>query len=54
MSWRVLRVRMWELGHTFEEIDNLTLEQLDDIVGYWAGKANGEEKLRRTNKKLRS
>jgi len=53
MSWRVTRVKMWEHGHSFEEIDNMSLTDVSDVVGYWSGKARGEERLRRTHQKLR-
>lgn len=44
ISHRVLRVRLYEQGHTFEEIDNLSYADLADIVSYWSGKSKAEEK----------
>lgn len=43
---------MWELGHSFEEIDALPITDAGDIVAYWTGKARGEEKVRQTERKL--
>ena len=43
-SWRVTRIRMWEEGHTFEEIDNLTLGQIGDILGYWSERERASKK----------
>jgi hypothetical protein len=43
---------MWEMGHSFDEIDAMSLEDISDIVGYWSGKAEGETKLRKTRKNL--
>lgn len=47
---RILRVRLFELGHSFEEIDAIKLKDLGDITSYWDGKAKGEEKMRRINR----
>lgn len=49
-SWRVLRVRMWEKGHTFDEIDRLSLADIGDIVGYWSEKDEAETRLARQKK----
>ena len=32
---RVLRIKMWEIGHDFEKIDNYTLQDMGDILAYW-------------------
>ncbi len=49
-SHRILRVRLYELGHEFKDIDALNLQDLGDITGYWDGKAKGEAKLRKINR----
>lgn len=43
---------MWEKGHSFEEIDAMSLDDVSDVVGYWSGKAMGEGKLQKTKRKL--
>lgn len=45
MSWRIIRVRLFLVGHTFEYIDSLPINTLGDIVGYWSGTAEAEQKL---------
>ncbi len=47
---RIMRVRLFELGHTFEEIDALNLRDMGDIASYWDGKTKGEAKMRSINK----
>jgi hypothetical protein len=44
-AYRVIRVRMWEKGHTFEEIDGMSLQDMGDILGYWSEKNRAEQKL---------
>ena len=51
-SWRVHRVRMWEQGHSFEEIDKMSLEDAGDIIGYWSEKSRIEAKQAKTRKNL--
>lgn len=51
-SWRIQRVKMWEHGHSFEEIDAMSLEEIGDVVGYWSEKSRIETKQRNTRKKL--
>ena len=48
--WRVTRVRMFELGHSFETIDRMSMKDVGDVVGYWSGKTKGESKLRKRHK----
>jgi len=43
-SMRVLRVRMWELGHSFSEIDDMSLVDMGDIISYWSQKSRIEQK----------
>jgi hypothetical protein len=50
-SWSATRIRMWELGHRFDEIDSLGVEEVGKIIGYWSGKSKGEAKLRQRQKK---
>jgi len=44
----MIRVRLFELGHTFEYIDEqMGLLDVGDVLGYWSGKGKAEEKLRK-------
>ena len=43
---------MWEHGHSFKEIDNMSLEDVGDVVGYWLEKSRIESKQRATRKNL--
>lgn len=36
---------MWEMGHSFGEIDKMNLEDFGDVIGYWREKGRAEEKL---------
>lgn len=52
ISWRVFRVRLaHETGWPLEYIDALGLQDAGDFMGYWAGKAKGEDRLSRKTKK---
>ena len=55
LSVRVLRVKLWDKGHTFDEIDNLNMFDLGDILSYHheMGKAHEIERERRQSKKSR-
>lgn len=46
---RILRVRLFELGHSFEEIDAMKLRDMGDITSYWHGKGLAEKKLKKQN-----
>lgn len=35
---------MWEYGHSFEEIDRMSLEDYGDLIGYWNEKSRAEKK----------
>jgi len=48
----VLKVRFWEKGHSFEEIDNMTIEQMGWVLGYWNEKDRIERKRERTKRNL--
>lgn len=41
------------MGHSFEEIDKMNLNDFGDVIGYWREKERGEGKLaeQRQNKK---
>lgn len=45
IAFRIMRVRMWEAGHTFDELDRMPFTDFSDIVGYWSGKSRGEARL---------
>ena len=50
-SLRVLRVKIWDKGHTFEEIDGLNLEDLGDILASWNEQAAMDAKRERARKR---
>jgi len=52
ISWRILRVRMWLEGHTFEEIDQLNLDDVGDILGFWSEKDRVDSRQRDQSSKL--
>jgi len=35
LAMRVLRVRMWEKGHTMDEIDDMNIQDIGDVIAYW-------------------
>jgi hypothetical protein len=43
---------MWEKGHSFEEIDNMSLGDWADVLAYWAETNKIREKQSKTNKNL--
>lgn len=51
MSWRILRVRMWEKGHSFSEIDRMNLQDIGDVLGYWHEKSRIEKHMRKSKLK---
>lgn len=50
---RVLRVRMWEKGHSFEEIDNMSITDLGDVIGYWSEVQRGEKRQSESRSRMR-
>lgn len=50
---RVLRVRMWEKGHSFEEIDNMSITDLGDVIGYWSEVQRGEKRQAESRSRMR-
>lgn len=38
---------MWEKGHSFDEIDNMSIQDFGDVVGYWAEMQQAEAKMAR-------
>ena len=53
ISWRVLRVQLWDKGHSFEEIDALSLADLGDVLGYTSERSRIEESLGEREKRLK-
>ena len=51
-GFKVARIKMWEKGHSFDEIDNMGVDDLGHVLAYWSGKSLGENKLARENKHL--
>lgn len=47
VNWRVIRVRLFLEGHSFNEIDKMGLRDIGDVMGYWAGMAKAEEKAKK-------
>lgn len=47
MALRVLRVRMWEQGHEFADIDNMNIQDMGDIIGYWHEDGRIQQKRRK-------
>lgn len=43
----VLKVRMWELGHSFEEINKMNLYEFGLVISYWHEKGRVEAKRNR-------
>lgn len=33
------------MGHSFDEIDRMNLDDFGDVIGYWREKERGESKL---------
>jgi len=50
---RVIRVRMWEMGHSFEEIDDMSLSDVGDVLGYWGENSRADATLNRQRKNLK-
>lgn len=43
----VLRVRMWEMGHSFAEIDSMSLEDFGNVIGYWSESQRAKSRLQK-------
>lgn len=54
VAQRVIRTKLWLKGHTFDEIDNLSLNELGDILGFEDENAKADKKLAERSKKLKS
>ena len=51
-SLKVLHVRMWEKGHSFDEIRSMSLEDIGDVIGYWSEDGRAEHKLADEKRRL--
>lgn len=51
-SYRILRLSLFEDGHSFPEIDAISVEDLGDIIGYRNESGRADEKLKNRNRKL--
>lgn len=50
LNWRALRVRLFELGHSFHYIDNeLNIKDMSDYLAYTSAIAKAQEKSRKKN-----
>lgn len=47
LAMRVLRVRMWEMGHTMEELDDMNIQDIGDIIAYWHEDGRIQQKRRK-------
>lgn len=52
VSHRIWKVRFFEMGHTEEEIDNMSLAFQGDIIGYFSEKGRAEEHLAKQKQRL--
>lgn len=52
-AWRVFRVKMWEMGHTFAEIDQMNMDDVGDIIGFWSEKDRATAEQKREQESLR-
>lgn len=43
-AWRVMRVKLFLLGHSFESIDNMGLQDYSDVIGYQSAEAKAKAK----------
>ena len=41
---------MWESGHSFEEIDGMSLSDIGDVLGYWGEMSRIEERQKKGGK----
>jgi hypothetical protein len=49
---RIYRVQMFELGHSYKEIEGMTLEQIGDVLGYWSEKDRAEKAIKKEKENL--
>jgi hypothetical protein len=49
---RVIRVKMWEMGHSFDEIDEMNVDDYGDVLGYWHENNMADEKAQKKQKAL--
>jgi hypothetical protein len=54
LSLRALRVRLFTMGHSFEEIDRMRVGDFGDVIGYLSGTSKAEEKQRKRGNKRSS
>jgi hypothetical protein len=52
-SHRIWEIRLYEMGHSYEEIKSIPLDFLGDVIGYFSEKSRGEEFLTKQSKRLR-
>lgn len=53
-SVEILKVRMFEMGHSWSDLENMNLENFGLVVGYWHEKGRVEAKRRRIQKNGRN
>lgn len=44
---------MWEKGHSFDEIDEMNIEDFGDVIGYWSETARAEKKQAEQRKRMK-
>lgn len=52
-AWRVFRVKMWEMGHSFAEIDQMNMNDIGDILAYWSEKDRAQAAMDKERADLR-
>ena len=48
-----MRVRLFEMGHSFESIDNMSVQDYNDVIGYLAGESSVNGATQKDKKMLR-
>lgn len=51
MYWNIMRVKMWEHGHSFSDIDNMSIEEIGYVLGYWSEKNQIEKSESKARKR---
>lgn len=50
-SLKVWYIRMWEKGHSLDELRSMSMDDFGDIIGYWSEKERAEQKLAEQRRK---
>lgn len=52
LSEATIRARFFEAGHSFDEIDNMSIEDMGLVLGYWAEKSRAEAAFKEEQRRL--